>query len=69
MDVREAIQQMNEEAADKAMDILEVSERDREELWWLLQRSDYTKWREQYLDEGVSVRELSKKAEMYSKSI
>lgn len=30
---------------------------------------DYTKWREQYLDEGLSVRELSKKAVSYSKNM
>ena len=29
---------------------------------------DYTKWREQNLDEGISVRELSQKAMAYSKS-
>ncbi len=28
---------------------------------------DYTKWREQSLDEELSVRELSKKAMVYSK--
>lgn len=27
---------------------------------------DYTKWREQSLDEGLSVRQLSQKAMMYS---
>ena len=30
---------------------------------------DYTKWREQSLDEGLSVRQLSKKAMIYSKNI
>lgn len=30
---------------------------------------DYTKWREQSLDEGLSVRQLSQKAMMYSKNI
>lgn len=30
---------------------------------------DYTKWREQNLDEGLSVRELSKKAVSYSKNM
>lgn len=30
---------------------------------------DYTKWRESHLDEGLSVRELSKKAMSYSKNI
>lgn len=30
---------------------------------------DYTKWREQFLDEGLSVRQLSQKAMMYSKNI
>ena len=30
---------------------------------------DYTKWREQYLDDGLSVRELSKKAMAYSKNL
>lgn len=30
---------------------------------------DYTKWREKSLDEGLSVRQLSKKAVMYSKNI
>lgn len=30
---------------------------------------DYTKWRGQYLDEGLTVRELSKKAVSYSKNI
>ena len=29
---------------------------------------DYTKWREQYLNEGLTVRELSQKAMDYSKS-
>lgn len=29
---------------------------------------DYTKWRENHLDEGLSVRELSKKAMLYSKN-
>ena len=28
---------------------------------------DYTKWREQNLDEGISVRELSQKAMAYSR--
>lgn len=28
---------------------------------------DYTKWRETHLDEGLSVRQLSKKAQEYSK--
>lgn len=28
---------------------------------------DYTKWREQHLEEGLSVRELSQKAMEYSK--
>ncbi len=30
---------------------------------------DYTKWREQSLDEGLSVRQLSHKASMYSKNL
>ena len=30
---------------------------------------DYTKWREQYLDEELSVRELSQKAMEYSKNL
>lgn len=30
---------------------------------------DYTKWREQYLNEGLSVRQLSHKAMMYSKNM
>lgn len=30
---------------------------------------DYTKWREQSLDEGLNVRQLSQKAMMYSKNI
>ena len=30
---------------------------------------DYTKWREKYLDEGLSIRELSQKAMVYSKNI
>lgn len=30
---------------------------------------DYTKWREQHLDEGLSVRELSQKAMEYSKNL
>ncbi|MBD5496014.1 MAG: hypothetical protein HDR12_17020 [Lachnospiraceae bacterium] len=30
---------------------------------------DYTKWHEESLDEGLSVRELSKKAMAYSKNI
>ncbi len=30
---------------------------------------DYTKWREQYLDEGLSIRQLSKKAMTYSQNI
>lgn len=30
---------------------------------------DYTKWREQSLDEGLSVRQLSQRAMMYSKNI
>ena len=30
---------------------------------------DYTKWREQYLDESLSVRELSQKAMAYSKNL
>ena len=29
---------------------------------------DYTKWREEYLDEGLSVRQLSQKAMTYSKN-
>ena len=29
---------------------------------------DYTKWREEYLDEGLSVRQLSQKAMAYSKN-
>ena len=29
---------------------------------------DYTKWRESHLDEGLSVRQLSKKAQEYSKT-
>lgn len=29
---------------------------------------DYTKWREQFLDEGLSVRQLSQKAMTYSKN-
>lgn len=27
---------------------------------------DYTKWREKYLDEGLNVRQLSRKAQEYS---
>lgn len=30
---------------------------------------DYTKWREESLDEGLSVRQLSQKAMMYSKNM
>lgn len=30
---------------------------------------DYTKWREQHLDEGLSVRQLSKKAMEYAKAL
>lgn len=30
---------------------------------------DYTKWREEYLDEGLSIRQLSQKAMTYSKNI
>ena len=30
---------------------------------------DYTEWREQSMDEGLSVRQLSKKAMIYSKNI
>lgn len=30
---------------------------------------DYTKWREQSLDEGLSVRQLSRKAMMYSQNM
>lgn len=30
---------------------------------------DYTKWREQSLDEGLSVRQLSQKAMTYSKNM
>lgn len=30
---------------------------------------DYTKWREQSLDEGISVRQLSREAMMYSKNM
>lgn len=30
---------------------------------------DYTKWRERYLDEGLNIRELSKKAMNYSKKL
>lgn len=30
---------------------------------------DYTKWRDQHLDEGLSVRELSQKAMAYSKNL
>lgn len=30
---------------------------------------DYTKWREEYLDEGLSIRQLSQKAMAYSKNI
>ena len=30
---------------------------------------DYTKWREEFLDEGLNVRQLSKKAMMYSENI
>ena len=30
---------------------------------------DYTKWREEYLDEGLSIRQLSQKATAYSKNI
>lgn len=30
---------------------------------------DYTRWREQYLDEGLNIRELSKKAMNYSKKL
>lgn len=29
---------------------------------------DYTKWREKYLDEGLSVRQLSRKAQEYSQN-
>ena len=29
---------------------------------------DYTKWREEYLDDGLNVRQLSKKALEYSKT-
>lgn len=29
---------------------------------------DYTKWREEFLDEGLNVRQLSKKAMMYSEN-
>ena len=29
---------------------------------------DYTKWREAHLDEGLNVRQLSKKAQEYSKA-
>lgn len=30
---------------------------------------DYTKWREEFLDEGLNVRQLSKKAMMYSENM
>lgn len=30
---------------------------------------DYTKWREQYLDDGLSVRELSRRAMTYSEDL
>ena len=30
---------------------------------------DYTKWREQYLDDGLSVRELSRRAMAYSRNL
>ncbi len=30
---------------------------------------DYTKWRDQSLDEGLTVRQLSQKAMMYSKNL
>ena len=30
---------------------------------------DYTTWREQYLDEGLNIRELSEKAMNYSKKL
>ncbi len=30
---------------------------------------DYTKWREQYLDDNLSVRELSRKAMEYSRNL
>lgn len=30
---------------------------------------DYTKWREQYLDDGLSVRELSRRAMAYSENL
>ena len=30
---------------------------------------DYTRWREQYLDEGLNIRELSEKAMNYSKKL
>lgn len=30
---------------------------------------DYTKWREEFLDEGSNVRQLSKKAMMYSENM
>lgn len=30
---------------------------------------DYTKWREQSLDEGLSIRQLSRKAMMYSQNM
>ena len=29
---------------------------------------DYTKWREVYLDEGLNIRQLGKKAQEYSKT-
>ena len=30
---------------------------------------DYTKWREQYLDDGLNVRELSRRAMAYSENL
>lgn len=30
---------------------------------------DYTKWRQEFLDKGLSVRELSQKAMTYSKNL
>lgn len=44
---------------------------DAERFIVLLSREsfDYTKWREQYLDSDLSVRELSQKAMAYSKNL
>lgn len=44
---------------------------DAERFIVLLSREpfDYTKWREQYLDNDLSIRELSQKAMAYSKNL